>query len=365
MTEDQAIQAENKSQKKRTAIIDSDLHVQPTSYAEIQSYMRQPHRESFGRFKGRGIFDNPLGRTFINETTPSGGPPGSDPEYLREQLINPYGIEKAILNPWIYGDFFPDPDLKAEICSAYNSWLNDTWLSSKHNQDGVFKASISISHQDPKLAVKEIERWAGHPHFVQVFVDSGAKAPFGQRHYWPIYEACERHGLPFAYHPGSDGLGSNTPFTPGFPTHFIEWTTLLVLGYQSHLVSLLTEGVFEQYPGLKVVSLEGGSFWLPALMWRLDAHWKAFRSEVPWVKKLPSQYLRDHVRFGTQPFHRPDNEEHFLAYMESMDAENIMMFTSDYPHYDTDVPTQIFSKIIPDRMKNRIMYENAKEFYKF
>jgi predicted TIM-barrel fold metal-dependent hydrolase len=360
MTQNQTLSADN-SQQKRTGIIDCDVHVAPASIEVIKEYMRQPFKDAF-RFWGRGIFDNPFTVVRPDALPPEGGPIGSSPEFLREQLIEPNGTAYAILNPWMYGDYYADPDLKAEICSAYNNWLNDTWLS-KHNYDGVFKGSIVVSHQDPSLAVKEIEKWAGHPHFVQVLVDAGSRSPFGQRHYWPIYEACERHGLPFAFHPGSDGLGSNAPITQGHPTRFVEWVTLLACEFQAHLVSLLTEGVFQKYPGLKIVSLEGGTAWLPGIMWRLDAHYKCFRFEVPWIKKLPSLYLRDHVRFGSQPLHRPDNDKHFLDIMEAMDAENLMMFSSDYPHYDTDIPTQIFPRNTPEKMKNRILYENAREFY--
>ena len=130
-------------------------------------------------------------------------------------------------------------------------------------------------------------------------MDSGARRPFGQRQYYPIYEACERHGLPLAIHPGTDGMGINVQPTPGYPTHYIEWHYLPVAGFQAHLVSLLTEGVFERFPSLRIVLVEGGVAWLPALMWRLDAEWKALRSEVPWVQRRPSEYLRDHVRLTT------------------------------------------------------------------
>ena len=47
--------------------------------------------------------------------------------------------------------------------------------------------------------------------------------PFGQRFYYPIYEACERHGLPLAIHPGTEGMGINQQPTPGYPTHYVEW----------------------------------------------------------------------------------------------------------------------------------------------
>lgn len=248
------------------------------------------------------------------------------------------------------------------MAAAYNDWLADTWLG-KHNSDGVFKGSITIAHQDPHAAAAEIQRWAGHPHFVQVMTDSGARAPFGQRQYYPIYEACERFGFPLAIHPGTDGMGINIQPTPGYPTHYIEWHTCLSLGFQAHLVSLITEGVFERFPGFRVVLVEGGVSWLPALMWRLDAEYKALRYEVPWLTKRPGEYLRKHVRITSQPLERPDNDEHLLQIFEMMDAEHLLMFASDYPHWDFDSPKFAFPKL-PEAMRRRIFSDNAREFYR-
>jgi predicted TIM-barrel fold metal-dependent hydrolase len=193
-------------------------------------------------------------------------------------------------------------------------------------------------------------------------MDSGARAPYGQRQYYPIYEACERYGYPLAIHPGTDGMGINVQPSPGYPTHYIEWHTCLSLAFQAHLVSFLTEGVFERFPGFRVVLVEGGVAWLPALLWRLDAEWKALRSEVPWVTKLPSAYLRDHVRLSSQPIERPADDRQLLAILEMLDAEHLLMFASDYPHWDFDSPTQAFPKL-PAALHERIFSENARAFY--
>ena len=84
------------------------------------------------------------------------------------------------------------------------------------------------------------------------------------------------------------------------------------LSFQAHLVSLLTEGVFERFPGLRVVMVEGGVAWLRAADVAAGRYWKALRSEVPWVRRPPSEYLRDHVRLGTQPLERPDDDRQLL-----------------------------------------------------
>ena len=77
---------------------------------------------------------------------------------------------------------------------------------------------------------------------------------------------------------GTDGAGINAAPTPGYPTHLVEWHTLLSLGFQAHLVSFITEGVFERYPRFTVVLVEGGVAWLAPLIWRLTDHWRSMRS---------------------------------------------------------------------------------------
>jgi predicted TIM-barrel fold metal-dependent hydrolase len=348
------------AQATRTGIVDCDVHPMPRSLDEIRSYMPMPWRDRYTS-GGRGFFSNPIHGARLDSKPPDNGPTGSDPAFLRQQLIDMYDIAYAILLPRAFCNLHPDPDFGTAIAAAFNDWLADTWLS-KYNPDRVFKGSITVAHQDPQAAAREIERWAGHPHFIQVMMDSGARSPYGQRQYYPIYEACEKYGYPLAIHPGTDGMGINIQPSPGYPTHYIEWHTCLSLAFQAHLVSFLTEGVFERFPSFRVVLVEGGVAWLPALLWRLDAEWRALRSEVPWVTKLPSAYLRDHVRLTSQPIERPADDRQLVATLEMLDAEHLLMFASDYPHWDFDSPTHAFPKL-PAALHERIFSANARAFY--
>jgi predicted TIM-barrel fold metal-dependent hydrolase len=345
---------------KRTGIIDCDVHPDVRSPDEINDRMPEPFK---GRFKrgGRGFFHNPVRATRRDSKPPRGGVPGSDPDFLRRQHLNEFGVAHAILLPRIFCNLHPDPDFGTALAAATNDWLAETWLG-EYNPDGAFKGSILIAQQDPQASAREIGRWAGHPHFVQVMTHSGARAPFGQRQYHPIYEACARHRLPFAIHPGSDGMGINVQPSPGYPTHYVEWHTCLSLAIQAHLVSFLTEGVFEKFPDFRIVLVESGVAWVAPLLWRLDAYWKALRTEIPWVARIPSAYLRDHVRLTSQPLERPDSDKHLLQALEMMDAENILMFSSDYPHWDFDSPTHAFPTLA-EQARRRIFETNAREWY--
>lgn len=345
--------------KAKNRIIDCDVHVFPASDEEIKKFLPQPWKDRYHKL-GR-TYNHPISAN-RHDALPSINKAGTDPYYVRLQHVDEYSIDTLILLPRAFVNHHPDPDFATAVAAAYNDWLAETWLG-KYNHDGIFKGSITIAPQDPEAAAKEIDRWAGHPHFVQVMTDSGSQAPFGQRRFYPIYEACERNGFPFAIHPGTDGAGINHQPTPGYPTRYLEWHTNLSLAFQAHLVSFLTEGVFVRFPNFKVVLVEGGAAWLPTLMWRLDAEFKGCRIEVPWLTKCPSEYLREHVRFTSQPLERPDNDKHLLQIFEMMDAEHLLMFSSDYPHWDFDSPTRAFPKM-PEELRRRIMFENAMEFYR-
>jgi uncharacterized protein len=344
----------------RQGIVDVDVHPTPRSPDDIRRYMDMPWRELY-RGERRSFFNNPVHGSRLDSVPPDGGPKGSDPDFLRRQLIDEYGAAYVILIPRTFCNIHPDPDYGSAIAAAHNQWLAETWLS-EHNGDGAFKGSITINHHDPQRAAEEIERWAGHPEFVQVVTDSGARAPLGQRQYYPIYEACERHGLPLGVHPGTDGMGINIQPSPGYPTRYIEWHCTMSLAFQSHLVSLLTEGVFERFPGLRVVMVECGVAWIGPLLWRLDSYWKSLRREVPWVRRPPSEYVPDHMRFGTQPLERPDDDGHLLQLFEMMDAERLLMFSSDYPHWDFDSPARAFPQL-GERLREAIFSRNARALY--
>lgn len=142
----------------------------------------------------------------------------------------------------------------------------------------------------------------------------------------------------------------------------MEWHNILPTNYMAHINSLVCEGVFEKFPGLKFVAIEGGIAWLPHLMWRMDKNYKALRSTTPWLKKLPSEYIREHVRLTTQPIEEPEDHQHLLQIFEMIDAKNIVMFSSDYPHWDYDNPKMALPPL-KGELKEGILWRNAARLY--
>ena len=71
--------------------------------------------------------------------------------------------------------------------------------------------------------------------------------------------------------------------------------------FESQLLSLVAEGVFAKFPGLKVVLSKSGFTWLPPFLWRANKTWRGVRAEMPWVKRPPAEIIREHVRLTIQP----------------------------------------------------------------
>lgn len=346
------------------SIIDTDTHPQAGNQ-RLLNYLPEPWRTRLaGGNRGPGHLGywNPNGVNRRDAVLPDGTRIESSPEAMARHLLDEYQLEYAILNPGaaLHAGLSPEPDYAAALASAGNDVFINEWLPI----DPRYRLSLVVSPADPHLAAEEIHRHGDHPGVVQVLMPSGARMPYGQRFFHPIYEAAVAHDLPVAIHPGSEGVGvSGPPTAAGYPTSYFEWHTGLVGSYMAHLISLVTEGVFQKFPTLTFVMIEGGVSWLPPLMWRFDKNWKSLRMTTPWLDQPPSEIIADHIRLTTQPIEEPDKPAHLAAMLEMFPAERMLMFSTDYPHWDGDTP-DFAARFIPDKIRTAVMSENARRLYK-
>jgi len=132
---------------------------------------------------------------------------------------------------------------------------------------------------------------------------------------------------------------------------------------QAQIASLVLEGVFERYPELKIVMIEAGFGWMPPLGWRMDKNWKKLKSEVPHLKKAPSEYMREHIWVSTQPMEETDTPEQLIDTMAWIGWDKIM-YASDYPHWDFDDPFMALPPSLDEKTRNMILCENARALYR-
>lgn len=362
MAQKEAAPAAQRPKLKRS-IIDCDIH-HYTGMNVIKTYLPRAYRElveTYGTALPGGLhFNGGVGGRMVDSFPPEGGPAGSSLAYMQEHHLNPHHVEYGILTGEGYGMHGTiHHDYAAALCTAVNDYTIDHWLSC----DSRLKGSIFIPKQEPTLSAQEIDRLGGRADMVQVIVSNGAMLPYGNRYYYPIYEACVRHGLPFTIHVGLEGVGVNgAPTGAGHVTHYIESRAARPQVMMAHLASFIFEGVFERFPTLKVVLQEAGVFWLAPYLWRLDQDWKALRVQTPWVKKKPSDYFREHVRVTTQPIEEVPGRALFDEMMNNIYADETVMFCSDYPHWDFDSPMKALPKL-EEPLWNRVFYANAADLY--
>jgi predicted TIM-barrel fold metal-dependent hydrolase len=127
-------------------------------------------------------------------------------------------------------------------------------------------------------------------------------------------------------------------------------------------MSMVTEGVFERFPELKVVLYESGVFWLPHLMWRFDKNWKSQRSETPWVKQPPSRYILDHVYLTSYPLEAAPEPSYLHQVLEMIEAERTLLFSSNYPNWELGDPFEML-RDVPAGLQRRVMSGNALAVY--
>lgn len=75
--------------------------------------------------------------------------------------------------------------------------------------------------------------------------------------------------------------------------------------------------------------------------------------------------LNNHVRLITQPIKEPDKIGHLEQIIEMIGDDQMIMFSSDYPHWDFDSPRAAFNHNRDRDLKKRILRENAKHFMAF
>ena len=275
---------------------------------------------------------------------------------LTAQVCGRWQAGTAILN-CLYGvQLVYSDDMAAAFCRALNDWLVKEWL----DRDPRLRGSIVVPMQNVEYAVDEIERCAKDRRFVQVLVLAMQEVPLGRRHFWPIYAAAIRHGLPLGIHAGS---AYRNPVTAlGWPTWYIEDYAAQAQGFQSQVASLITEGVFAKHPGLKVVLIESGVTWLPAFLWRFDKFWRGLRTEVPWVDRAPWELVRDHFRLTIQPLDVPDDPHAVERAIEHLRCDDILLYASDYPHWQFDGDAVMPAGISPE-LRRKIAVDNPLATY--
>jgi predicted TIM-barrel fold metal-dependent hydrolase len=334
-------------------VIDCDIHTVLPNAEALAPYLSDHWNEYIRTSAFKGALD-----TAYPPNAPTTRGPATL-EAVRRDVLDAWSVEIGILNCSYAIDSLHNPDTAAAMASAVNDWLIAEWL----DKEPRLRASMVVPTRVPDMGAREIERLAGQPGFVQVLLPVRSVAPYGNRRYLPIFKAAARNNLVVSLQIA--GAPGNPPTGSGWPSYYIEEYVGMAQVFQTQILNMVVEGVFDRFPNLRVALIEGGWTWLPSLMWRIDKDWKGLRREVPWNTQVPSAYIRERIRLSLQPIDGPPDPKQLLQIVEQLGSDQLLMFSTDYPHWHFDSPDEAVPAGLPAALRQKIMYDNARAFYRF
>jgi predicted TIM-barrel fold metal-dependent hydrolase len=327
-------------------IIDADGHVRDRD-SDVRKFMEEPYCRRQGSLLPSDVWDASMyGKLGMDIT--------DVPTRLRD--MDKEQIDISVLFPT--GGFgvtqLPEKDYAAAFCRGYNNWVASICAESPR-----LKAVGLVPFQDVDAAVKESHRAITELGLVGITVGSyGMKEHLGQPMFWPIYEELQKLNVPLLIHNSRRGPAGEIRFDTFLFRHTIgrPFETLL------DCAALMYGGVPEKFPRLRIAFLECGCGWVPYWMDRMDEEWEKRQSEAPLLKKKPSEYMTSGNWFyATEP------EESTLPYCLEKVGEDVILFASDYPHWDGNFPYMTSTvkgrKDISEQQKDKIMRTNAIRLY--
>jgi len=255
--------------------------------------------------------------------------PGANDMKRRIHDLDDEGIWAELVYPsiGIWTSSIQDPELLAAGCAAINDWAIEYQRFSPR-----YVCTATIPLLSVESAVAEIER-AADLGFKAAYFSVSPPTGIDDWHMkiWePVWSALAETGLVLGYHIGTEPHDASTFHGAYFRgpggalLNYMETT----YGGQRAVSKMVSSGVFDRYPTLKVIVSEGGATWAPFVADRLDEAYRQHGSAVrPKLSRLPSEYIYENVYASFQ------HDRSAVAALTGMGWQNVC-WGSDYPHIE-------------------------------
>ena len=287
-------------------------------------------------------------------------PRGAWDPHARLEQIGADGVDAEVLYPTVGLTLFgiEDPDFKRACFRAYNDWIADFCAAYPER----FKAVGLLATEDIPSAVAELERCrklglAGGA----IALDADREQPYADVRFEPLWAAAQALDAPLSLH-------VFTPSAKGKPRRKRDIADGIVepMWVQRALGLMVFAGVFERFPGLRIVSVESDAGWLPYFLERIDYIFDRRRKIYPMNLSrdlLPSEMIRRGSRFT---FLR----DRAAVLARDQIGLSALLWSTDYPHNGSTWPASrdVLSKImrgVPDEERHQIVAGNVAELYGF
>jgi uncharacterized protein len=220
--------------------------------------------------------------------------------------------------------------LATALTSSYNRWMADR-LGGHHR----IKWSAVVNLDDASGAVRQV-REAKKLGAVSVMVlGTAGNDMLDHSRFLPFYEALVEENLALGVHVGWSCPAVNNLYSHIYPSGVIAFHIPLMMGF----TALVSGGILDRFPDLRVVFLEAGCQWVPFILERMHHRYKnqgstlrKFLPQTAPIQKLPvMEYIkRGNIYFSTEV------EDEILPNVLNLVGEGQVIFGSDMPHGDRE-----------------------------
>ena len=352
-------------------IVDTDSHHYETeAFKEIAEYIDDPVMRYEAKFQGhsRGGFTSETGSyqeiagriTRYPERKNEKVPTTKHRDLtLMERWMDAMGVDMAVMFPTPMLNLSNCPRIQVEVAmaKAYNRWLCDKILDA----DPRIKSMLYLPFHDPEASYEIVKEFADRKGVIGFMVTSTHYKANYDNAYMKTYHMLEERNLPLGFHAAFTWTDQSLQLCNRFiGVHALGFTWCNML----HMTNWITNGMPERFPKLKTLWIESGLAWIPFLMQRLDNEFMMRTSDCGLLKRKPSEYMRE-MFYTSQPMEMVDNREALELTFKMIKADTQLLYSSDYPHWDMDLPSTIYDlPFLSLQAKKNILGENARKLFK-
>jgi len=268
------------------------------------------------------------------------------------------GVDYTCLFPTPMLSFGLHPQIEVEVAlsKAYNRWLCERVLA----QEPRIVSLLYLPFNDPDECYKAVKEFGDKKGVVGFLVTGVRYNAVHDNEYMKTYALIEEMGKPLAFHAAYN-------WNSRYMEQMNRFISVHALGFPYynilHMTNLVINGIFERFPKLSTMWIEGGIAWVPFLMQRLDNEYMMRPSEAPMLKRLPSEYMAEQF-YATQPLELVRNRKLMEATFDAIRADSQLCFSTDYPHWDFDLPATVYDlPFLSEQAKRNILGGNAAKLF--
>ena len=257
----------------------------------------------------------------------------------------------------LFSGYIRDPDYQAAYCRAYNSWLSDEVCAPSNGRVlGVGLLPVLLEEETER----ELRRSKELGLVGAILPADGTHLP-GHKRFDRAFAAAAELDFPVTVHASGS---TNAPGAEIFPKFIQAHSVAHPYGIIRQFTSMLFEGVFDKFPTVRFAFLETGATWVPWWLDRIDEEYEHRGAvDAPLVKHAPSSYVHQ----GGNIFFSCEANERLLPQTLDLIGDDVVMYASDYPHWDCDYPGSLHAiqerPDLSDAQRQGLLYGAAERFY--